>query len=98
MIIIKTGWSYSDLSHEAKLKGGPEKFVESIHKEGFIEGSLATAGTIAVFIGSFIFCRKLLKKRRLIKEENEMFSEGLDEKSLEELKELMNDESEECLD
>ena len=32
------GWSYSDMSHEAKLNGGPEKWIETITSNAEING------------------------------------------------------------
>lgn len=90
MIIISTGWDYSDLSREAKLKGGPEKFVEYIHKEGFIKGSVSSL----LATGTLIGCYCLFKKSRCIKSKKEMVAEEIDEKGLEEIKQLMDNELE----
>ena len=91
MIIISTGWNYSDLSREAKLNGGPDKYIAAIFKDGFIKGTISGSGAMCVLIGGYIGGKYLLKKHRYFKENKEILNEEIDNKTLEEIEKPIKD-------
>lgn len=91
MIIISTGWNYSDLSREAKLNGGPDKYISTIFKDGFIKGTLSGTGAMCFLIGGYVGGKYLLKKHRYFKDNEEILNEDLDNQILEEIEKPIKD-------
>ena len=72
-------WKYAELSHEAKVAGGPDVLLNTVKEEGIQEGKdsmksgMAILGLVGVVMGGLLlkgydFAKERFEKRRKSKE------------------------------
>ncbi len=68
-------WDYANLSHDAKEAGGPEEYIDKVHKDGQKEG-LIFGMLMTIFT---IFIPKIVKHIKKTKEDKKIATEKLTE-------------------